>query len=71
VKLSRALRDTLLRVRADTPPAAVSVDGKPAPMLADRAAFDAASQGWFLDAATRSVWVHVPQGAGAHTVTGS
>jgi len=71
VKLSRALRDTLLRVRADTPPSAVSVDGTAAPALADRAAFDAATTGWFVEAATRSVWVHVPAGAGAHTVLGS
>lgn len=71
VTLSRALRDTLVRVRADATPAQVKVDGKVVPSLADRAAFDAAAEGWFYEAATRSAWVRVKQGATAHTVEGS
>lgn len=70
ISLSRALRDTLVRVRADAAPASVKVDGAAAAALADRAAFDAATAGWFYDAATRSAWVHVPTGAGAHTIDG-
>jgi alpha-D-xyloside xylohydrolase len=70
VGLSRALRDTLLRVRADVAPPAVQVDGKAVPALADRAAFDAAAAGWFYEAATRSAWVRVPKGTGPRTVTG-
>lgn len=69
--LSRALRDTLLRVRADAVPTKILVDGKAAAQRADRAAFDAASDGWFVEAATRSVWVKVAKGAGARTVSGS
>jgi alpha-glucosidase (family GH31 glycosyl hydrolase) len=69
VTLSRALRPTLLRVRADIVPGSVEVDGVPAAELADRAAFDAAETGWFFEAATRSAWVHVPEKAGAITVT--
>lgn len=71
VTLSRALRDTLVRVRADTAPAAVTVDGKAVTMLADRAAFDAASEGWFYEAATRSAWVHAAKGAGPRVIEGS
>jgi alpha-D-xyloside xylohydrolase len=71
ITLSRALRDTLLRVRADAAPAQVTVDGKTVTKLADRAAFDAATEGWFYEASTRSAWVHVPKGASSHTVAGS
>jgi alpha-glucosidase (family GH31 glycosyl hydrolase) len=71
VSLTRALRDTLLRVRADAAPTKLLVDGKAAAQRADRAAFDAAADGWFYEAATRSVWVKVPKGAGARTVSGS
>ena len=68
VTLSRALRETLLRVRADAKPAFVMVDGQAAPALADRAAFDAAAAGFFYEAATRSAWVKVPAGAGERKV---
>jgi alpha-glucosidase (family GH31 glycosyl hydrolase) len=71
ITLSRALRDTLVRVRADAAPAQVKVDGKTVTKLADRAAFDAAAEGWFYEASTRSAWVHVPKGASSHTVEGS
>lgn len=71
ITLSRALRDTLLRVRADAAPAQITVDGKAVTKLADRAAFDAAAEGWFYEDATRSAWVHVPKGATMHTVQGS
>jgi alpha-glucosidase (family GH31 glycosyl hydrolase) len=67
--LSRAPRDTLIRARADAAPATIKVDGAAAAKVADRAAFDAAASGWFYEAATRSAWVRVPAGAGAHTVT--
>ena len=68
VSLSRALRDTLVRVRAEAAPASVTVDGAAAPALAGRAAFDAATTGWFHEPETRSVWVRVPAGSGPHTV---
>lgn len=68
VTLSRALRDTLLRVRADTSPSKVLVDSQPSPQLVDRAAFDAAGAGWFYEASTRSVWVRVAASVGGHVV---
>jgi alpha-D-xyloside xylohydrolase len=68
VTLSRALRETLLRVRAETKPAKVTVGGQDAPERADRAAFDAAATGFFYEAATRSAWVRVPAGAGERSV---
>ncbi|MFT3774807.1 MAG: glycoside hydrolase family 31 protein [Minicystis sp.] len=70
VTLSVAQRDTLLRVRSDAAPPKVQVDGKQVAMLADRAAFDAATEGWFYEAATRSAWVKVPKGTGMRTVDG-
>lgn len=71
VTVSRALRETLLRVRADTAPATVQIDGKALTKHADRAAFDAAIEGWFFEAATRSAWVRVPVGTTMHTVQGT
>lgn len=71
VTLSRALRETLLRVRADAAPAAVTVDGQPAPEHATRDAFDAAASGWTYDAAGRALWVKVPAGDGPRDVEAS
>lgn len=68
ITMSRALRDTVLRVRADTPAASVEVDGVPVPELATREAFDAAASGWLLDTALRAVWVKAPKGANARSV---
>jgi alpha-D-xyloside xylohydrolase len=62
ITLSRALRDTLVRVRAEAAPSKVTVDGAAVTAHPDRAAFDAASAGYFYDAATRSLWVHAPKG---------
>lgn len=70
VTLSRALRETLLRIRADVAPAKVQVDAKQVAKLADRAAFDAAAEGWFYEAATRSAWVRVAKGTAMRMVEG-
>jgi hypothetical protein len=56
----------LLRVRVDAIPAAVVVDGSVATNVGDRAGFDAAEEGFFLDGPY--VWVKVPAGA-ASTIT--
>ncbi|MEO7330910.1 MAG: TIM-barrel domain-containing protein, partial [Minicystis sp.] len=69
VTLSRALRATRLRVRVEQKPASVSVDGKAALEQASFAALGADKAGFFYDAATRSLWVEVPAGAGARTVS--
>jgi alpha-D-xyloside xylohydrolase len=70
VTLSRTRLDTLVRVRAETSPASVSVNGAAVTMLSDRDAFDASTTGWFYETTTRSAWVHVPAAAGTQTVTG-
>lgn len=59
VKISRTLVETLVRIRAETKPASVSINGQAAAEKADRAAFDASSSGYYHEAATRSVWVKV------------
>ncbi|RPE79682.1 alpha-glucosidase (family GH31 glycosyl hydrolase) [Vulcaniibacterium tengchongense] len=48
-----------LRVLSRTPPKAVELDGRALPKLADRAAFDAANEGWYFDAGERRGTVHV------------
>jgi alpha-glucosidase (family GH31 glycosyl hydrolase) len=68
VTLSRTLRTTWLRVRADVPPATVKIDGQVAPTVASRAILDAAAAGWFYEASTRSAWVKVAVGAGARNI---
>jgi alpha-glucosidase (family GH31 glycosyl hydrolase) len=68
VTLSRTLRTTWLRVRADAPPAGAKVDGQSVPIAASRAALDAAASGWFYEAETRSAWVKVPVGPGARKI---
>ncbi len=57
VSLSRAMRTTLLRIRADAEPSTVQVGGADLGAVADRAAFDAASSGYFYEAPY--VWVKV------------
>lgn len=68
VTLGRAVRPVLLRLRADAAPAGAELDGAPLALVADRAALDAAAQGWFYDAATRSAWIKAPAAAAATTI---
>lgn len=49
----------LVRVRADTPWATVTANGSPVARVDTRAALDLAPQGFWAEAATRSVWVKV------------
>ncbi len=48
-----------LRVLSRTAPKAVELDGRALPKLTDRAAFDAANEGWYFDAGDRRGSVHV------------
>ena len=48
-----------LRVLSRRQPAAVELDGRALPKFADRAAFDAANEGWYFDASERRGSVHV------------
>jgi alpha-glucosidase (family GH31 glycosyl hydrolase) len=55
--ISRTLAGTIFRIRAEAPPASVTVNGAMATKHADRAAFDASSSGYYHDLLARSVWV--------------
>jgi alpha-glucosidase (family GH31 glycosyl hydrolase) len=59
VMISRTLVDTLVRIRVEAKPTSVTVNGTIAMERADRAAFDAASSGYFHETATRSIWVKI------------
>ncbi|MBN8887193.1 MAG: NPCBM/NEW2 domain-containing protein [Rudaea sp.] len=54
-----AQRRYALRVLSRQAPKAVELDGRALPKLADRAAFDAANEGWYFDADERRGTVHV------------
>jgi hypothetical protein len=69
VTLSRARRPTLLRVRRDAAPSAVQVNGAALEARADRAAFDAATDGFLYDAEGRWLWVKIPAQADEVRVT--
>ena len=65
VELSRVLRPTYLRIRAEAAPTTVRVG---AAVLAEQptdAALDASTTGWRYDAATRALWVKLAAGAAA------
>lgn len=61
--LSRTLRPTYLRVRRDSAPSGVAVDGAAAAVVTDAAALDAAPSGWFYDASGRWLWIKLPASA--------
>lgn len=68
IALSRALRTTILRVRTETSPAAVTVDGAAWTKRADRASFDAAPDGWLDDSARELVWIKLAPSASGRVV---
>jgi alpha-glucosidase (family GH31 glycosyl hydrolase) len=68
ITLSRVEKPTILRVRADLP-AAVYAGRLVLPEHLTRAAFDAATSGWFEDASLRAVWIKIPASAGSVPVT--
>jgi alpha-D-xyloside xylohydrolase len=63
-----ALPASQIRVRADLPPVSVSVDGAPVAEQMSRAEFDAATEGYWIEAATRSVWVKFPGGPASTSI---
>lgn len=69
VTMSRVQKETILRVRYDSP-ASVQIGGQAVPKHDTAAAFHAASSGYFIEAANHMVWVKVPVGSGAVTITG-
>jgi alpha-glucosidase (family GH31 glycosyl hydrolase) len=60
VTISRTVRGTVLKVRADVMPVSVSVDGSPASEHATRGEFDAAASGWLADPTNRAIWIKLP-----------
>ncbi|HOX44238.1 MAG TPA: glycoside hydrolase family 31 protein [Myxococcota bacterium] len=68
VSLSQAPRSTYLGVRAEGAPAAVRLGGEALPALPDRAALDAAPQGWCYQAEARRLWVKLAAAAGERRV---
>jgi alpha-glucosidase (family GH31 glycosyl hydrolase) len=68
ISLSRAVAPTILRVRTDAGTAQVTLGGQALPAHADRAAFDAASSGWFHDPSVRATWVKLPAAAGTQNI---
>lgn len=68
ISISRAVRETLVRVRADMPPGSVNVDGAPAAARATRDEFNTAGDGYWYEAPSRGVWVKVPAGPSARTI---
>ena len=68
VTVSRALKTTLLRIWTGSAPASVAVNSTAATAHADRAAFDAATEGWFYEAGARSIWVKLGTSTDAQSV---
>lgn len=57
IEISRALREVIVRVRTEAEASEVRVGGVSLAQHADRAAFDAATQGWWGDPASNATWV--------------
>ena len=57
-----------MRVRSEVAATAVTLDGAALPELADRAALDAADEGWLADPVTRSTWVKIGPEAAAREI---
>jgi alpha-D-xyloside xylohydrolase len=70
VTLARTLEPTLLRVRIDAAggAAGVTANGVALTAQADFATLAASSGGWWMDTATRSVWVELPAGPSSQSV---
>ncbi len=57
-----------LRVRTDAPFRDVTIDGASLPRRTSRAELDGADTGWWVDGATRTVWVHTTATATSRAV---
>jgi hypothetical protein len=67
ITLSRATAPTVFRVRRDAAPSAVSASS-PLTEHADRASFDAATDGWWHDSASEWLWIKIAASAAAITI---
>jgi hypothetical protein len=70
VTLSRASRTTYVRIRRDSAPTTVQVNGATLGEVVTDDALDAATTGWRYDAAGKFLWVKVAAG-GTTVVTAS
>ena len=69
ITFSRLKKATLVRVHVDAVPTAIDEGTGDLAKVADRAAFDAASTGWFHEPTTSSVWIKIPEDGGSRTLT--
>ncbi|NUO52359.1 MAG: hypothetical protein HOV80_26205 [Polyangiaceae bacterium] len=67
LSMSRALTPVIFRVRLDAV-TGVTLDGAPLTDAVDLQGFESAASGYFVDAATRTVWIKVPASAAAFDV---
>jgi len=58
--ISRTRIETLVRIRVETIPTSVTVNGAAAMEYTSQMAFDASSSGYFYEIGTRSIWVKLP-----------
>jgi alpha-D-xyloside xylohydrolase len=68
LRFSSLSRGAFVKLWTDEPPTSVSVDGRALTRHADKAALEAAGEG-FTAAAGHFTWLAVPAGEGEHTVT--
>jgi alpha-glucosidase (family GH31 glycosyl hydrolase) len=67
VVLSRVVVPTIFRVRAESAPASIQMNGAPLTAQPTKLAFDFASRGYFYDASAKTAWVKIPVG-GSRTI---
>ena len=58
----------ILRVRADTAPTTVTVEGKTSTAVKTYPDFQKATEGWYADSANKYTWVKLPKSKGKQTV---
>lgn len=68
ITLSRTLRNTLLRIRADDEVIGVKLQGKSLSRHYSRKSFESAKSGFWEEQETRSLWVKVPKAKGEQVV---
>jgi alpha-glucosidase (family GH31 glycosyl hydrolase) len=67
LSMSRATTPVIFRVRLDAV-TGVTLDGTPLADTVDQPGFESAESGYFVDSATRTVWIKVPSSAAAFDV---
>ena len=68
ITFAPARTSVIVRARAESAPASVEADGSALTLRADRAALDAASEGYWYDPSERALWVKRTEAVGTITV---